>query len=711
VKKITEYNKLVLQKITIKNYRRFYGENELLFSNDSNRTVTIIQGDMGKGKTTILDAINWCLYNEESERTQKKDNEEPIINSNAYKVLKKDETDETLVEITFSDDIGPYITIERKIEFTKENDMETELHYVKQVMGKIPKGISIKTKVNLIERKRDTSLGGPIIYQDPIHDETKIDNKVEEFFPKSLSMFFLFDAETLDKFFEIKNNLVKKGIENITGLPILQDIKNIFKKIKTEQSQTHQLDPILQTKIDEIEICNKNIQSFNEKLESFENELEQNNLEIQGMEFKLDKIGGEKYAEMKGEQNLLDEQIKTNKGAINNVGILLKEKVSKSLPTMLLKGTLEQAEKLFQIDEDNGELPAPVNPKTLKDMIHTKNCICERELQPKMLERFEKMLRLSTDSALVRNIGTGRTIISNLLQTYAADLVQISMDQDRVQRSDLQDELNDKQKQRQRIEDQIGEVSEKEVNELRASIKNIRNIKNAELNRDVGGMKTKLDTANKKLETLENEKEELQKKKTNLINEYRKQKIARFVEKEAERLRNELIEDIRLEAEKQTSKYFLDLVNPEDFKSVSIKADYTTRPVGHDGVAAGYSVGQGIAMALAFISSLRDITAKKYFLLMDSGYHSVSAPERLLLVRGFAKYLKGTQIICLVQGQEYTSTSKKDISGQTVGTVQDELKKLNILDREYILKEVPVKQPDLKTYAKVELHKDYRSTN
>ena len=101
MKKITEYNKLVLQKITIKNYRRFYGENELLFSNDSNRTVTIIQGDMGKGKTTILDAINWCLYNEESERTQKKDNEEPIINSNAYKVLKKDETDETLVEITF----------------------------------------------------------------------------------------------------------------------------------------------------------------------------------------------------------------------------------------------------------------------------------------------------------------------------------------------------------------------------------------------------------------------------------------------------------------------------------------------------------------------------------------------------------------------------------------------------------------------------------
>lgn len=711
MKNVIEYSKLILQKITIKNYRRFYGENEILFSNDSNRTMTIIQGDMGKGKTTILDAINWCLYNEESERTRKKDNEEPIINSNAYKVLKKDETDETVVEITFSDDIGPYITIERKVVFTKESDVETELHNVPLVSGKIPKGIKVKSEISLIERKRDTSLGSPIMYQDPIHDESKINTKVEEFFPKSLSMFFLFDAETLDKFFEVKNNLVKKGIENITGLPILQEIAKTFKKIQSDQTQTSQLDPILKTKLDEIEICNKNIQNFSEELEKVENELEQNNLEIQGIEFKLNKIGGEEYTERKGKQKVLEVQMETNNDEIKNVGELLKEKVSKSLPTMLLKETLEQAEKLFQIDEDNGELPAPVNPKTLKDMIRTEDCICERKLQPAMLEKFKKMLGLSEDSALVRNIGTGRTIISNLLQTHAADLVQISMDEDRVQRSDLQDEYNNMKREWQKIEDEIGEISEKEVTDLRSKRNNISNIKNAALNRDIGSIASKLKVAKTTLEDLENEKEELQKKKIGLTKEYRKQKIARFVSKEAERLRLGLIEDIRLEAEKQTSKYFLDLVNPEDFKSVSIDAEYNTRPVGHDGVAAGYSVGQGVAMALAFIAALREITGKKYFLLMDSGYHSVSAPERLELAQGFAKYLKGTQITCLVQGQEYTSTSRKDISGDTVGTVQDELKKLNILDREYILKEESPKQPGLKTYAKVELHKNYRSVS
>ena len=708
---MTEYSKLILQKITIKNYRRFQGENEILFSNDSNRTVTIIQGDMGKGKTTILDAINWCLYNEESERTRKKDNDEPIINSNAYKVLKKDETDETVVEITFSDDIGPYITIERKIVFTKESDMETELHYEKLVSGKIPKDIAIKTKVTLNERKRGATLGGPIIYQDPEHDEGKIDVKVEEFFPKSLSMFFLFDAETLDKFFEVKNNLVKKGIENITGLPILQEIGKIFKEIKSDQTQISQMGPILKTKLDEIESCSKNIENFDEELQKFENEYEQNNLELEGINFKLDKMGGEKYAEMKGKQDLLREQMKSNNEENDNVGELLKENVSKSLPTMLLKETLEHAEKLFRIDEDNGKLPAPVNPKTLEEMIDTKNCICERELQPKMLEKFEKMLGLYEDSALIRNIGTGRTIISNLLQTHAADLVQLSIDENRVQRSDLQEEYANKKHEWQSIEDEIGEISIKEVTDLRALKNDIEKNKNPELLRDIGGMNTMLKTANGELEKLENEKEEMLKKKTEMASEYRKQKIARFVSNEAERLRLALIEDIRIDAEKQTSKYFLDLVNPADWKSVSIRADYTTRPVGHDGVARGYSVGQGIAMAIAFISAIRNITGKKYFLLMDSGYHSVSAPERLLLVQGFAKYLKGTQITCLVQGQEYTSTSKKDISGEIVGTVQDELKKLNILDREYILKEESPKQPGLKTYAKVELHKNYRSVS
>jgi len=697
--------------MTIKNYRRFYGENEILFSNDSNRTMTIIHGDMGKGKTTILDAINWCLYDEESERTQRKDNEEPIINSNAYKVLKKDETDETVVEITFSDDIGPYITIERKIEFTKESDMETELRVEKRVSGKIPRDLATKYKVNLIERKRDSTLGGPIIYQDPIQDPTKIEIKVDEFFPKSLSMFFLFDAETLDKFFEVKNNLVKKGIENITGLPVLQTIKEIFDAIKSEQSQASQLDPILKTKLDEIEICNKNIQDYKEKYEKFDTELQQNNEEIKGLEFQLDKIGGEKYVELKGRQDLLKEQMKNTKGAINNVGEFIKEKVSKSLPTMLLKGTLEQAEKLFQIDQDNGELPAPVSPKTLEDMIHTEDCICKRKLQPEMLEKFKKMLGISQDSALVREISAGRMKIGNLLETHAADLVQTSIDEYRSERSELVDELDIKKKEWQKIEDEIGETSEKEVTDLRVTINSIRNDKNPVLHRDIGAISQMLDNANTQLDTLDKEKEELLKKKTGLTKDYRRQKIARFIAKESERLRNELIEDIRLEAEKQASKYFLDLVNKEDFKSVSIDEKYVTRPVGHDGVAKGYSKGQGIAMALAFIAALREITGKKYFLLMDSGYHTVSGPERLQLAQGFAKYLKGTQITCLVQGQEYTSTSKKDISGDIVGTVQDELKKLNILDREYILKEVPAKQPGLTTYAKVELHKDYRSMN
>lgn len=52
-----------LNKIIVTNFRQFYGSNTIVFATDEEKNITLIHGENGLGKTTLLNAILWCFYN------------------------------------------------------------------------------------------------------------------------------------------------------------------------------------------------------------------------------------------------------------------------------------------------------------------------------------------------------------------------------------------------------------------------------------------------------------------------------------------------------------------------------------------------------------------------------------------------------------------------------------------------------------------------
>ena len=44
------------------NFRQFYNKAEIIFSTNKEKNITLIHGENGVGKTTILNSILWCLY-------------------------------------------------------------------------------------------------------------------------------------------------------------------------------------------------------------------------------------------------------------------------------------------------------------------------------------------------------------------------------------------------------------------------------------------------------------------------------------------------------------------------------------------------------------------------------------------------------------------------------------------------------------------------
>lgn len=53
---------MLIKSLKMENFRQFKGTTAVTFSCDPDKNVTIILGDNTFGKTTLLQAFNWCFY-------------------------------------------------------------------------------------------------------------------------------------------------------------------------------------------------------------------------------------------------------------------------------------------------------------------------------------------------------------------------------------------------------------------------------------------------------------------------------------------------------------------------------------------------------------------------------------------------------------------------------------------------------------------------
>ena len=70
---------MIINSVSIKNFRCYYGENALTFN--SNGKITLIYGDSGYGKSSLLQFFRWMFYNNADFG---KDDDKPLFNTRAY---------------------------------------------------------------------------------------------------------------------------------------------------------------------------------------------------------------------------------------------------------------------------------------------------------------------------------------------------------------------------------------------------------------------------------------------------------------------------------------------------------------------------------------------------------------------------------------------------------------------------------------------------
>ena len=259
-------NVLRISHVTLKNFRAYAGEIEFDLSLDPSKTITIIHGEMGLGKTTILDAMYWCLYNKErSKKGTDVITEEGIINTNILENLRIKDKEETFVEILLHDEEGIRFKIKRQIKFSKQTESTNRIS-IETLGGTVPDSMNFSTYVEFHYLHPS---GGESDWEVFTKEEI-VQEEIEKIFPEALSSYFLFDAELLNDFFYTEaDEHVKNGIEKISGLPIIDDAQNHLKKTANK----------IQTSIADKEVTTKplsdDVQKMEEAISDYKKQLEE----------------------------------------------------------------------------------------------------------------------------------------------------------------------------------------------------------------------------------------------------------------------------------------------------------------------------------------------------------------------------------------------------------------------------------------------------
>ena len=186
---------MIIKSLSMKNYRPYRNPDTINFASGE-KPVTIIMGDNDLGKTTILDAISWCIYGKEH---YKQNNDDKLYNKNAEIDLKKGNELDVVVTVVMEDNDNKTIRFKRTQKYVKKNNGR---------MYKVGKDDFV---IHNITSGNDEKITPPNDY-------------VDINLPKTLREYYLFDGERLLEWFKNDSKALKKSIERLSQLNLINNV-------------------------------------------------------------------------------------------------------------------------------------------------------------------------------------------------------------------------------------------------------------------------------------------------------------------------------------------------------------------------------------------------------------------------------------------------------------------------------------------------------
>lgn len=606
-----------LQSLTMRNFRQ-YKKVDMIFPK-SKHDLHILKGKNGVGKTTFLNAINWCLYEDEPHAFDE-DTAGQILNVTANK------DDEVLVSISVVADNGTKFIFTRTLKNNKTDF---------SVDRKLKNG---KTK----HIKGDEAL-----------------NLVDDFVPIVIREFFFFDGEQLDRYFlNNKGEHIKHNVFILSHIDILQNMQtHLDEKFRSIRTQASRLDS-------DVEEINKTLEQKENALKEEEKREESVNDNINTSIEKIAKLTEElegipDIRDLEKRKQDLESEIKKCEGKLDQIDVDKSELIISSAPALFTYDATKSLYDTIIEKENNNELPYQVDEEVIQESLDEGTCkVCNRHLD----ESSETFLRnslaayqLSTDqSKLLLDMKSTLKVSMNTPNTYLKSSEILSNHY-----KDVNDDLTENQEEWKKVmEDYIGynekhEEIIKKFNlreELEAS-KDADHITLGIIKNNIENLKEKIEEKNEELA-----KEMKNKDKLKILN--KKKELCENARNLAENTKNEIMHSTKDNIEQFTRSAFFDLIwKKETYETVNIDDSYQLQLINKrtkKNTLGTASAAERELLTLSFTLGIHSISGFDAPLLIDTPLARISDDNRVNFVEKLLEISTVKQIIIIVTPAEYS---------------------------------------------------------
>ena len=629
--------------VELENYRQYKGKQKIEFSSQDSKNFTIFVGANGAGKTNLLNAITWCLYDREEHLSQTpREMMMNIINEQVLDQLKPGEKATARVRISLGE-TTPRLIFE---------------HSVTAKM-KLDKGFSLM--------------------EEPLHAWFLLPNKsweeskqpahtINGLLPQGIKDFFLFDGEKLDRFFQVGNEEeVKRAILSVSQIDLLdramehlddkltqirRDAKGISPKASDIFSDLEDTKELVEKVKKELEVLRRDKADTSKNLAEIETRLRESNVPLvkafqvqrDGLRVSMDE-SVERSGRVRGE--ILNHLVK--------MGPLI-------YASKALKSTLTLVDSKFK----SGELPPQIRETFVRSLLNRGHCICGTDISSNGPERqsLDALLKVAKYSELENTVIQGKYVAEQLIGslTYFSEPLErmekeLRAENEQYERNGILlkeidaklrginlDEVATLENQyvelRAALEDLIKDVSIRELNlktlESRVQTLGTEHRNELEKQRKHGDLLAKIDLCDKGIQLLKSVKEEV-------------------------------VGEVRKTIESKTKDYFLSLIwKKETYVNVKIDSSFRVSVINRLGGESigSLSAGERQVLALSFMAALTKVSGFKAPVVIDTPLGRISGEPKDNIAESLPEYLKDTQVTMLMTDQEYTPSVRQKLSNR-----------------------------------------------
>lgn len=630
-----------ISSLKITNFRQYRGKHTIEFTLDKKKNVVIIKGKNGSGKSNLLNAITWCLYDLEvhKEGDTKYDDGMPIINAAELESLVPGQMTLAEVEIALDTENGSWL-IRRQVEGGKDGLGNP---YVRP-----------KSELTVIHTKGDQNL----VEQG---DDTQI--YINKLLPPALRSFFLIDGEQLREFF--RKSTPKKIAEAIDIVSQLALLEQAVYHLHQYQSRVNKSIKDTSPKVKAIQLEIKSFEAKNaetqEAIQKGEQSLDTMEEELRDIQNYLKNHNVGRISALQGERETIDKDISRRNRELGDVEEKRNRYLVRLAPLIYLKPTIERALAYIEDKVEKGELPARIKETFVRELLDRGVCICGNDLEGesrRILETYGERLALSELSEVTIE---GRITFGGILAEI--DEFPQRMDEHNESIDGLKAELERKKRRRELIAEEIQEHNIDDV--LRKEDRRSTLEKNVATKRqlllvaqsDVQNFTTRLEGKKKELlhELSIDQKNEELRAKLSIAQETLEVLVT------AEEIVRAKIREL---VETNTQRNFFTLIRKKGaFTGVTIDENYSVRVAHVQGynVINDLSAGEYLILGLSFMSALMSISGFQSPVIIDTPLGKIDEEHREYITTELPKFLEGTQLILLVTPTEYDSAVRRNL--------------------------------------------------